>query len=235
MQFSDHIVYVDEAGDHGPLSQDFPLFVLAFCAFRKRDYTDVVLPAVHSLKFQYLGHDAIVLHEREIRKQQPPFGFLRDASVRPRFLDDLSRMIAASPFTLIAVVVDKRRQIVGENPYSLALVVGLLHLTRYLRGCSEPGLTHVVVESRGKNEDASLRETFDRFCSPRGTLDGCNLDLVFAAKALNHSGMQLADMVARPIGRHILDPAQPNRAYEIVRCKLWGAPDANGLGLYLLP
>lgn len=58
---------------------------------------------------------------------------------------------------------------------------------------------------------------------------------MFAAKALNHSGMQLADMVARPIGRHILDPAQPNRAYEIVRCKLWGAPDANGLGLYLLP
>jgi hypothetical protein len=66
-------------------------------------------------------------------------------------------------------------------------------------------------------------------------LDGCNLDMVFAPKPHNHSGMQLADMVARPIGRHVLDPTQPNRAYEILVRKFWGAPAALGVGLHVLP
>jgi hypothetical protein len=66
--YSDFIVYVDEAGDHGSVSTEFPLFVLAFCIFRKREYVSRVLPAIHELKFRHLGHDAIVLHEREIRK-----------------------------------------------------------------------------------------------------------------------------------------------------------------------
>lgn len=33
MSFSDYIVYVDESGDHGPVSSDYPVFVLAFCIF----------------------------------------------------------------------------------------------------------------------------------------------------------------------------------------------------------
>jgi len=37
MAFSDYIVYVDESGDHGLENVDpnYPLFVLAFCIFKK--------------------------------------------------------------------------------------------------------------------------------------------------------------------------------------------------------
>lgn len=230
MEFGDYVIYVDEAGDHGPASADFPVFVLAFCIFRKRQYCAEVLRDVHSFKFKYLGHDAVVLHEREIRKSQPPFDFLLEASVRGHFLEDLNALIRSAPFTLIAVVVDKRRHLVGANPYSAALDLGLVNVTKYLRSVDEQRLTHVVVESRGKKEDAALAAAFDQFCSPAGTLDGCNLELQFAAKTLNHSGMQLADMVARPIGRHVMNPSQSNRAYELLRSKFWGGPDgANGL------
>jgi hypothetical protein len=97
-------------------------------------------------------------------------------------------------------------------------------------------MSHVVVESRGKNEDADLMAAFNEFCSPAGSLNGCNLDLVFASKAHNHSGMQLADMVARPIGRHVIDPVgQVNRAYEVLARKFWNAPAPRGSGLHLLP
>ena len=59
----------------------------------------------------YLGHDAFALHEREIRKQQPPFEFLHDAVVRPRFLGDLSVLIATAPFELIGRhVIDPRQR-----------------------------------------------------------------------------------------------------------------------------
>ena len=30
---SRYIVYVDESGDHGPVSAEYPMFVLAFCVF----------------------------------------------------------------------------------------------------------------------------------------------------------------------------------------------------------
>lgn len=211
------------------------MFVLAFCIFRKEDYARITLPAFSQFKFKYFGHDAVVLHEREIRKSQAPFNFLRDASVKEQFFADLNDLIQNAPFTLIAAVVDKRRQPVDESPYDAALDVGLVQVTNYLRQCGEKRLTHIVVESRGKKEDGELREAFDRFCSPSGTLDGCNLDLVFASKAHSHSGMQLADMVARPIGRHILQPSQSNRSYEILSKKLWEAPAPPGRGLQVLP
>jgi len=39
-RFSDYIVYVDESGDHGLNSVDttYPIFVLAFCIFKKHNY-----------------------------------------------------------------------------------------------------------------------------------------------------------------------------------------------------
>ena len=43
-QFSDYIVYVDESGDHSldAVYEEHPVFVLAFCIFKKSDYAQVV-------------------------------------------------------------------------------------------------------------------------------------------------------------------------------------------------
>ncbi|MEX5323322.1 DUF3800 domain-containing protein, partial [Pseudomonas shirazica] len=64
MEFSDYIVYVDESGDHGlqKINPEYPVFVLAFCIFRKDVYVQSVVPAVQKLKFDFWGHDGIVLH-----------------------------------------------------------------------------------------------------------------------------------------------------------------------------
>jgi len=43
---------------------------------------------------------------------------------------------------------------------------------------------------------------------------------VFIPKAANSSGLQLADLTARPIALSHLRPNQPNRAFEIIRTKL---------------
>jgi len=42
-----------------------------------------------------------------------------------------------------------------------------------------------------------------------------------AAKASNSAGLQLADLVARPIGRHVLNPEQPNQAFDVLRRKFY--------------
>ena len=38
-EFSDYIVYVDESGDHNleRINPEYPLFVLAFCIFEKKN------------------------------------------------------------------------------------------------------------------------------------------------------------------------------------------------------
>jgi hypothetical protein len=75
--FSDYIVYVDESGDHGMqnLDPNYPIFVLAFCIFHKRHYANRVVSALHQFKFQHFGHDLVVLHEHDIRKEKGVFTF----------------------------------------------------------------------------------------------------------------------------------------------------------------
>ena len=56
-RFSNFVVYVDESGDHGmqTLDPSYPLFVLAFCVFYKRHYSEKVVPALHKFKFNHFG------------------------------------------------------------------------------------------------------------------------------------------------------------------------------------
>lgn len=45
--FSDYIVYVDESGDHGlkNIDNNYPVFVLAFCIFKKQEHSRSYAPA----------------------------------------------------------------------------------------------------------------------------------------------------------------------------------------------
>jgi hypothetical protein len=58
-----------------------------------------------------------------------------------------------------------------------------------------------------------------------------------ASKQTNCAGLQLADLIARPIGLRILRPAQPNRGFDIVRKKFISDSKGNYMeyGLSILP
>ncbi len=109
--FGKYIVYVDESGDHGMQSIDeqYPVFVLAFCVFHKRHYSEKVVPALEMFKFKHFGHDQIVLHENEIRKEKGVFRIFSTKLHKDRFLDDLTSIIEENNFILISCVIDKRR------------------------------------------------------------------------------------------------------------------------------
>ena len=61
--------------------------------------------------------------------------------------------------------------------------------------------------------------------------------MMMVSKQVNSAGLQLADMVARPIGRHLLNPDQPNRAYDLLREKFRSSTrgDIRGRGLKVYP
>lgn len=243
--FSDYIVFADESGDHGlsAIDPSYPMFVLAFCIFRKDEYIESVCPEMQRLKFKHWGHDAVVLHEHDIRKPGGVYSFLQNATRRKVFMEDLTALMEAAAFKIIAAVIRKADFSLQyhrpENPYSIALGFGLERLFKYLQGLGQAErLTHVVVERRGKREDQELELEFRRIC------DGANFhnrrlpfEIVMAPKESNAPGMQLADLVVRPIGIKTLRPNQPNRAYEILEKKFRRSPqgDIGGWGLKSFP
>ena len=245
MSFSDYIVYVDESGDHSlnPINPDYPVFVLAFCILRKDDYLAEVVPRIQELKFKYFGHDMIVLHEIEIRKSRGPFNILLNEKVRDAFLKDLSALITDAPFTLVASCILKRpyveRRGFEANPYHTAMEFGLERVHMELQERIQPGQkTHVVFERRGAKEDDALELEFRRILAQSNTEGLSNhLDIVMAPKQCNSGGLQLADMVARPIGRYLINPEQRNRAYERIRDKFRHSPmgEIGGWGLKVYP
>ncbi|OTA18656.1 3-deoxy-D-manno-octulosonic acid transferase [Xenorhabdus beddingii] len=238
--FSDFVVYVDESGDHGlvHLDKDYPVFVLAFCIFYKEHYLSKVVPKLQKLKFDYFGHDLVILHEHEIRKEKGDFKIFKNRDEKDQFLGRLSSIISESNFILSSCVIEKHKVHVNkdeiQNPYHLALRHCLEALYDFVveKGQQERE-TYVIVEKRGAKEDDDLELEFLRIC------DGENKyhrDLPFkirmAAKTSNSSGLQLADLVARPIGRHVLKPEQPNQAFDILKKKFYceGGRDAVGIG-----
>jgi len=243
--YSDYIVYVDESGDHSLWSVDpqYPLFVLAACVFSKQNYARQVTPAVQELKFRFFGHDMVILHEADIRKARSDFRILLNAEVRESFIEDLTRIVESSPFTVVSSVIRKaeleQRYAFPDNPYHLALTFCLERVFRLLSslGVAER-VTHVVFECRGKKEDAELELEFRRICDGRNYgNEKLPFQIVMADKKVNSIGLQLADMVARPIGLHILRPAQENRAYNVLEPKLYRGPSgsAAGYGLKCFP
>jgi hypothetical protein len=244
MNFSDYIVYADESGDHNLVSinPQNPVFVLVFAVFKKSEYIAHVVPAVQTLKFKYWGHDGIVLHGHEIRKQHGDFRILINRETEAAFLADVSVLMQDVPVTIIAAAIDKskltKRYTNPTNPYEIALTFCMERLHRHLKDCNQTGATHVLFERRGAKEDQTLELQFRRVSDGQNAIGKMpNLDVRFMDKKHNSSGLQVADLVAHPIARNVIDPAQPNRAYEIVLGKMRRGPagQIKGYGLKVFP
>lgn len=248
--FSKYIVYVDESGDHSLQSVDdqYPIFVLAFCVFHKRHYSEAIVPALEKFKFNYFGHDQVVLHENEIRKEKGSFNIFRSRAQKYSFLDELTSIIEYSNFILISCTIDKlelkKQSEASSNPYHIALGFCMEALYGFLREKDQhERQTHVIVECRGKKEDSELELEFRRICDGNNRL-GITLpfEILFSDKKVMSSGLQLADLVARPIGLNFLRPKQENRAFDVLKKKFYCDGGRNqtgkgyeGLGMKIYP
>ncbi|WP_017793441.1 DUF3800 domain-containing protein [Leucobacter salsicius] len=241
----EYIIYVDESGDHdlSSINAQYPVFVLSFCIFHIPTYVGQIVPEIQRLKFKYFGHDMVILHETEIRKQEHPFQILRNKDVREEFMSDLSGIIGRSPFTIVASAIEKERYKAHagttENPYHVALEYGLERVFMFLQGVGQRGkVTHVVFEGRGKKEDDELELEFRRIMD-RTHMNGMadTLRFLCVSKKSNSAGLQLADMTARPIGLKIIRPEQPNRAWDLIQQKIRTNASGNmhGFGLKVYP
>ena len=243
--FSDYIVYVDESGDHSlqNIDKEYPIFVLAFCIFKKDAYLELI-KKITAFKFKYFGHDKVIFHENDIRRKMGDFKMF-NKEVQESFMQEYWQIINEVEFTVIATVIKKlnlkEKYTNPDNPYHLSMKFCLERVNNFLKKNGDHNnLTYIVVEQRGKNEDAGLELEFRRVCQNLGF----NFRLRMASKQSNCAGLQIADILARPIGIKVLRPEQLNRGFSIIEKKLkkniynsynGSFLDYNGSGLKIFP
>ncbi|MBL8583327.1 MAG: DUF3800 domain-containing protein, partial [Rhizobiaceae bacterium] len=206
---------------------DYPVFSLSLCAFQKETYCSRVVPNFQRLKFRYFGHDAIVLHEHDIRKQSKEFRILTDRVVRESFLSDLASCLQRSPFTIFGSVILKpelKFDLFPENPYAISLRVCLQQAFHFLKRKGQIGKrTHFIFEKRGRKEDVELELEFHRIVAGQNDIatpfEG--FEVHFVDKKTNSIGMQVADLTARPMGLSIFRKGQANRAFDLIERKIY--------------
>jgi hypothetical protein len=233
----DYIVYIDESGDHNLKNIDpkYPIILVNFCCFKKTEYLKFVDPALQRFKFNHFGHDQIILHETDIKKNKGPFQILtNDRVFKESFLYDLSKTIEDISFNIVPIVIDKTKLKSKYNkpfnPYHIALRFGIEKLNEFfLKENQEGKEISFVFEKRGKIEDENLEYKFSKICNENEQFgykkinyNKVNYKFLLADKKSNSSGLQLADLTARPIGLNYLKPLQPNRAYESIVPKIYG-------------
>lgn len=240
----EYIAFIDESGDAvlSPIDPQFPILVLAICIFRRSDYRTSVIPRLRELKLAYFGRSDIVLHEREIRQRRGVFTSIGSEATRIAFMNDLTQTLDELPFTVIAVAADKLGVVAQRGAsvdlYQECVRRGLSNAYEYLSNRIEQPLPlQVIVESRGRSEDRKLKSEFDAFqYPPSEPMADSGFVLSFETKRTGEVGLEVADLIAYPVARHVLGRPQTHNPFGLVQSKMFRGPQQQlaGYGLTII-
>lgn len=158
------------------------------------------------------------------------------------FFDRLNQIMIESQYTIMSSLIDKRKYShfnTPDNPYSVGTKFGVERAFFEIQEHEQRGRKiPIIFESRRHNEDRTLEEEFKKMVE-QSNLNGIKgmFDFHCISKKANLPGLQLADLVARPIGVHYLHPEQHNRAWEMLLPKMRTSHDGKleGYGLKIYP
>lgn len=229
-----YYLFIDESGDHGlnRIDPNFPVFVLCGVVISHEEYL-LFDEKLKNLKSDFWSDKKVIIHSRDIRKCMGEFQVLFDLKKKELFYKGLNRIIEESDFRIISSAINKERYIekygkLGRDVYEVSLSLLLERTIFYLDGLKKSDTSlRIVIEKRGKKEDAQLSDHFNRLMG-RGThyvdvkrFKSYNTSFTFKDKKENINGLQLADLVAYPIARHVIDEDRANPAFDLIDAKFY--------------
>ena len=241
-----YVLYLDECGDQNLSSFDlqFPIFTL--CGIVVSDEQDIALAErINALKMDIWNNTNIILHSRDIRKCQNGFEVLFDLDVKKRFLESVNAILGDDIYIIICCAILKESYIrqYGKlnDVYGLSLSYIMERVVFYLDSVGKDNIElRTVIERRGKKEDKSLLNYYNRLLD-RGTywVNGERMRSYFKRfdmrwKSENVVGLQVADLVAYPITRHVLNPEGVNLAYDVLKKNIYQV-DGKMYGMKVFP
>lgn len=244
-----YYLFVDECGDPflDNVNEDFPIFTLCGIIVSKPQL-EALEAKVAALKFHFWGDKEIILHSRDIRKHQRGFEILLDPEVKRDYYQRVNAIIGdEGAFTIVCCSVLKlpfiEKNGKEEDVYGIALSRLIERSVFYLDelGNEEGTDLSIIMEMRGKKEDKDLASYYETFktCGTKWlTPERLNSHLAkfsFRSKKSNLVGLQVADMVAYPITRFVLNPRAVNLAYDVLKCNIFTDKAQKRLGLKIIP
>lgn len=224
------ILYLDESGNHGLIDRDpdYPVFVLGGVITDESYVHEVIEPSLRRLKRELFGDEALILHTADITRNRNGFERLLDRAFRDEFYGRLNVLMRRLEYEVVACVVRKQPTYAGiglgsVDPYLLSLNV-LVERFCFDIGDVEEGGT-IVAEKRSPVLDRQLDIAWLNLkVQGTGRVRAIEVDkrirgLETRSKGANVAGLQLADLVVSPIGRHVLGKSS-HEAWEIVESKL---------------
>ena len=244
-----HRFFLDETGDHGLtfIDEKFPIFLLQGVLFSSVEYAKVC-SAIKTLKSEFFKSASVILHSRDIRKCEGAFQVLFNLELKQRFYESLNKILTDSEYTIIAVAIDKKRHIqkygkTAQNPYTICLSFMMERLIFTLDNISSSATVAIDIEKRGRREDADLLAHYNSIID-RGTyhVDSTRFksriaDFMMQSKRENEIGLQIADLCAYPVARHVLNAEEPYIPFEVIKAKLRhnSSGEIDGYGLKVFP
>lgn len=249
------LMYIDESGDHNldpkKIDKSYPIFVLAGCVLEEDYYNSTFVPKFNAFKKDLFGDSNLCLHTLEMSRPEKSkdkrYLLFRNKKFRAKFYLELNKLIKNTEFTLISCSILKTNYLSkyglsALDPYLLSfdnLVNRLVFDLKNNKGKIfaekrhdnldqqlEIAWLNIKVSGTNKAKPAEIKEKIE------------NLQLI--DKKTNDAGLQLADLVANPIGRHVLKmkdkPVGNEIDYSIIKSKF---RNKNGViesyGLTILP
>lgn len=241
------VLFLDESGDHNlsVIDSSYPLFVLGGVIMEK-DYAETVLQeTVDCLKVDLFGNRDIILHAADITRNRNGFERMKDESFRHRFYAALNSMMTAMEYTVVACAIRKDEHLAkyglaALDPYLLSLNVLVECFCLEIGAIQNSGV--IVAERRGNLLDRELDVAWlnlkvkgTRYVGAR-EIDNRITGLNLRSKSENIAGLQLADLVLSPIGRHVLGKsAKPDWTIVEARLRRNRLGEYLGVGLVVLP
>jgi hypothetical protein len=236
---SEYLLFLDECGSHALASGDgrFPVFCLCGVIVEHAQY-ETFDQIWREWKSKWVGAPNARVHEPAVRTRSGLFfdPDLGHVQARIEALDDCLRSL---PFTGIAAAIDKRRfgelyptgevdDFLPRSAYLMCIDFIMERFTHFLYHVGNGAQGVVRAESRGLREDAEVHHEYIRlhlegtqFCSESQFRGYLRPFIQFERKGGNSSGLQVADLMARPLAEKVLDPNRSPDRWDIVASKLY--------------
>lgn len=240
-------LFIDECGDHNLATYDrnFPIFTLCGILVPSKQLNSLKA-AIDNLKLEFWGTNDVILHSRDIRKCEKQFQILFDNEIKQRFYSCVNKVLSQRGiYIIVCCSVLKENCIkkhgIDADIYGTALKYVLQRSIFCVDDLNDAGgKINITVERRGKREDMALlkyynglRTTGMHYVSPE-RLTKHTGRFEFSDKKENVFGLQIADLIAYPISRYVIDPQKDNPAFAVIAPNIYSS---NGklLGLKIYP
>lgn len=240
-------LFIDECGEPNleKIDKTFPIFTLCGILISS-DKLKVLEADINDIKNELWGTEDIIFHSRDIRNHSKDFVNLMSEEIKKKFFERLNEVMGREDLYVIVCCCILKEPFVerfntGEDVYGLSLKYlierAIFHIDDNTEGNAK---LSIIVECRNPNQNKALlkyynglRVTGTKWITADRLTDRIK-NFSFKYKKENIIGLQIADLIAYPISREVLNPERPNPAFDLVEKNIYSYKGAR-LGFKIIP